>query len=238
MCTVSWVHHGSGYELFCNRDELKTRLDARPPRLYTAGDVRFFAPVDGNSGGTWIAVNDAGLTACLLNGHGTGPLPRGTTRGAIVRRVIRKTSAREALRAAGDLDLRQFAPFLLAVVEAGGASCLLDWNGRERAIVEDAERRLPLTSSSHQPAAVAAGRHRIFERIVAEGKSIDPQALHRFHTSHEPGPSAYSVCMHRQDAETVSYTRIRVRPDRIEMRYHPSPPCRPSNPTLVQLCRK
>jgi hypothetical protein len=67
MCTVSWIHQGSGYQLLCNRDEKRTRRPASAPQLLTRNNVRFVAPIDGDSGGTWVAVNEFGLSLVLLN---------------------------------------------------------------------------------------------------------------------------------------------------------------------------
>jgi uncharacterized protein with NRDE domain len=67
MCTVSWIHQDGGYQLLCNRDERCARKPALPPRLQGRGEVRFIAPVDGEHGGSWIGVNQFGLSLCLLN---------------------------------------------------------------------------------------------------------------------------------------------------------------------------
>src|SRR5947209_18986874 len=74
MCTVSWLRTPQGYQLLCNRDELFARQPAQAPRQSSVNGVRFIAPVDGDFGGTWIAVNEFGLSLCVLNGYRkTGP---------------------------------------------------------------------------------------------------------------------------------------------------------------------
>ena len=67
MCTVSSIYQGSGYQLLCNRDERRTRRPASAPQLLTRNNVRFVAPIDGDFGGTWLAVNEFGLSLVLLN---------------------------------------------------------------------------------------------------------------------------------------------------------------------------
>ena len=68
MCTASWLDRPEGFELFFNRDERRTRARSLPPRVVTAPDgTRYLAPIDAESGGTWIAVNEHGLAVCLLN---------------------------------------------------------------------------------------------------------------------------------------------------------------------------
>jgi hypothetical protein len=66
MCTVSWVHQKDGYQLLSNRDEKHTRKPALAPSLRQQRQVRFLAPIDGDQGGSWIGVNQFGLSLCLL----------------------------------------------------------------------------------------------------------------------------------------------------------------------------
>ena len=68
MCTVTWIYEPGGYHLLCNRDEKKDRAPALAPRIHQRGWVRFIAPVDAQFGGSWIAVNEFGVSVCLLNG--------------------------------------------------------------------------------------------------------------------------------------------------------------------------
>src|SRR5437762_13943150 len=68
VCTVSIISPGDGVlRLACNRDELWSRPDALPPRLMHFGQRQAALPIDPQSGGTWMAVNDAGLTCAILN---------------------------------------------------------------------------------------------------------------------------------------------------------------------------
>src|SRR5262249_2333428 len=61
----------------------------------------------------------------------------------------------------------------------------------------------------------------ICEKRIANG--IDElRALHR---SHEPRRGPFSICMHRDDAATVSYTEITVEDHAVTMRYKAGSPC-------------
>jgi len=69
MCTLTW-RRGSKetVEVFFNRDEKKTRSRAEPPgERFDANGVRYLSPLDPESGGTWMLVNERGLVVCLLN---------------------------------------------------------------------------------------------------------------------------------------------------------------------------
>ena len=49
MCTVTWIEQPDRYSLFFNRDELRTRLPARPPEIHTGDRARYVAPIDGDA---------------------------------------------------------------------------------------------------------------------------------------------------------------------------------------------
>lgn len=81
--------------LAANRDELLDRRWEGPGWLSRV--PRIFGPRDLVSGGTWLGVNEAGLTAALTNHEGT--LASGESlcsRGLVVLETLRHGSAREA----------------------------------------------------------------------------------------------------------------------------------------------
>lgn len=82
MCTVTIVPLGvrgspgasaaattGRARIACNRDEQRTRPAGLPPIVRTIGGRRVACPIDPESGGTWIGVNDAGLVFALLNAN-------------------------------------------------------------------------------------------------------------------------------------------------------------------------
>ena len=102
MCTLTWFHESDRYQLFFNRDERRTRKPAIPPALRQKGPSRFIAPLDGNFGGTWIGVNEHGLTLCLLNGHAgddvAAPTADYTSRGLLLTSLIDSRSTAQLAR--------------------------------------------------------------------------------------------------------------------------------------------
>ena len=211
MCTVSWVHHRDGYELLCNRDEKLTRTAAKPPCLFEQYGVRFLAPVDTAFGGTWLAVNQFGTSLCLLNGPGPAP-KNARSRGLLVWELVP-----QGIHALKHRDLSFYAPFTLLMLEPGKPAMLGIWDGA-RLEMEPGDPHMPLTSSSQDPDGVRRSRLNQFARR--------PGSLHEFHAGHGDGPSAYSACMHRPDAETVSYSHITVTRNNIRFSYVPGSPCR------------
>src|SRR5262245_8061057 len=71
--TVSWTPTREGYALRFNRDERRTRGPGLPPGMMEGDGVRFLAPTDADAGGTWIGVNQFGLTVGLLNRYHEAP---------------------------------------------------------------------------------------------------------------------------------------------------------------------
>jgi hypothetical protein len=208
-----------GYELLTNRDEKLTRSPAHGPRLLESGGVRYLAPLDGEFGGTWVGVNEFGIAMCLLNGM--GPADGLRSRGLLVRDLLDSVSVDEALRRAGGCG---YAPFRLLLL--GTDAKLIEWDGRR--LAAGAARHL-LVSSSYDQAGVERARRHEFARAPS---------LLCFHRSHADSPSAYSPCMHRADAATVSFTRVCVTRSRVQLSYTGAPPCRRAPGTTITLARR
>ena len=227
MCTVSWLHQGGGYELLCNRDERHTRRLARPPRVRRRRGVRFITPADGDAGGSWVGVNEFGLTLCLLNRY---DVPAGsarpyTSRGRLVLGLIDCRSEVEVSRRVARMALARFRPFTLLALAAGRPSLVLRWAGRPPVAEGVGEAQVPLTSSSFDTEGVVESRRRHFRQMAAGAGPVTGELLYNFHRSHAPARGAYSTCMHREDAATVSFTWIRVTAGAVECRYQPQAPC-------------
>jgi hypothetical protein len=235
MCTVSWFHEDGGYHLLCNRDEKRTRVPAAPPAVRVRGGVRFIAPADGDFGGTWIATNEFGVSICLLNGASAGRAAR--SRGLLLLDLAGEQSSLEVCTHIWRADLTAFAPFTLVALEPGLPAAVAEWDGAEKAIVLNGESLLPLVSSSFEPAAVRAYRRRQFRRQMVAAEKVDAHVLYRFHESHGSRPDAYSPCMHRPDAETVSFSWVRVSESEAEFFYSPGAPCQwmPGQTTRIPL---
>lgn len=229
---MTWLRRDGGYQVFFNRDERLTRKPASPPLVHRAGRRRFIAPRDGDFGGTWLAVNDAGVTLALHNARTTPqggiPEPPGgyTSRGLLATSLADADGFDDVRQRLGALPLDSFRGFLLTVFAADGSASLVRWTGAALGFEERMSCRAPLVSSSFDTDDVPARRAELFRRLMLE-LNADPVERHlAYHESHLPSRGAYSPCMHRPDAMTVSFSWIRVTPDRVEYRYAPHSPCR------------
>jgi uncharacterized protein with NRDE domain len=227
MCTASWLPGTDGYFLCFNRDESRSRLPGRPPSLGMANGLRVVAPSDGNHGGTWIGVNEAGLTVAVANRYQVPrppvPLDR-ISRGLLVMELLGLRSLRDLERALSDRRLQRYEPFTLLGLERGAPAHLWNWNGETLAVSRQEEPGLLLASSAADQEAAAAARRDTFAQAAALGP-LDPKALAAIHASHRPVRGPLSVCMHREEASTVSFSMVTAGRGRISLAHANGPPC-------------
>ena len=229
MCTLSWIRGAEDgvYEIHFNRDERRTRLPASVPRECEVDGVRLLAPQDGDAGGSWIAVNEHGVTVCLLNRHHeeeayvpSDPVSRG-------RLVLECASADSVLgvreRVTG-AEMSCYRPFDLAAFAVTSEPLLHTWNGERLEVRPLTSGDRPLASSGLDPIGVARTRRALFELALRQSPE-NSETFTRLHASHQPDRGSYSVCMHRDDAQTVSYSRIRVGQGMARFAYADGPPC-------------
>jgi len=222
MCTITWVREDRQYDLFCNRDERKTRKRAIPPAVHRTNDVSFLAPIDGDAGGTWIAANESGLTLTLLNYYHASVAvepPAVRSRGLLVADLVTCTDLQEIEDALRNVELQQYNPFVLISFSASDDPLRSRWDGSILLHDRLSDSDLPLTTSAFEPGRVAQARRKTFSeyRDLWGGISID--MLNAYHRSVEDEDSACAVCMDRSDSSTVSFTHVTISPDEISMAY-------------------
>ena len=81
-------------------------------------------------------------------------------------------------------------------------------------------------SSGHDEASATMTRDTVCLKAAEEPDTGTLPWLERLHSSHDPEEGASSICMHRDEAETVSMTILKVSGKSAAMRYHADPPCR------------
>ena len=237
MCTVTWRFTpdsgGWALDLGFNRDERRDRPLAQPPRVRRPeAGLPFIAPRDPAGGGSWLALNTAGLCLGLLNLYeaeaGVPDRDASFSRGRLVWQLAGSQEVgqvREGLQRI--LERERLRPFQLLVAQGGALRRVDLWRWDGRALLEsDLMAEVPLlSSSSHRPAAVVAGR-RMLHDAVAGPAGLASADRFVFHRSHLPRRGPWSVCMHRPDARTVSYSQLRASGSGISFRYAAGAPCR------------
>lgn len=234
MCTVTFIARRNGYALGMNRDERLSRVDARPPARAPVGKRLALFPSE-PAGGTWIGVNDAGVTFALINWYSVPPLRSPVaSRGHIVRSLLAADSPSMSREMLGTMPLDRVNPF--RVIGIFPASCaLIEWRWnveRLECIPHPWQTNTWISSGFDEP-----GAQQTRGKVFAEALRFDSSRLawlRQLHSSHAPACGPYSHCMHRPDAQTVSYTEITVSHRSSVMRYVNVPPCWRSVPVLVQ----
>lgn len=120
MCTVIVsINPGQSWPLLiaANRDE---RLDRpwEPPGRHWPEQPQITGGKDGLGGGTWLAVNDKGVAAAVLNRVGSlGPAPGKRSRGDLPMVSLAHDTAEAAARAVAALDAGTFRSFNMLVAD-------------------------------------------------------------------------------------------------------------------------
>lgn len=190
--------------------------------------MRILAPVDADAEGTWVGVNERGIGLCLLNGRSREGEegPEGfTSRGLLVLDLLACLSLEEVGVRLRSADLARRRGFLLLGLALDRPPVLHAWDGQ--ALTTNLDPTGPLVSSSRDTEEARRHRERTWRRLHPAGTAPTPRTLAAFHRSHEPEAGPWSVCMHREEAHTVSASRVRVTTaGRAEFQYAPGPPCR------------
>jgi hypothetical protein len=222
-----------------NRDESRTRAVGLPPRVRQFGSRAAVLPTDPLSGGTWLAVNDAGLALAVLNvnppdrARGAPEPPR--SRGAVIPSLLECDSPSAALVACERLNYREFAPFRLVLI-GGGLVADVRWDRRApMAMSRLIGAPLLFTSSGLGDHLVEGARRELFEQLFAAEPRAWEAAQHAFHRHRWPGREHLSVNMSRDTAHTVSHAVIDLGATEAVFVYHAGAPDLPAEDATVSL---
>src|SRR3974390_1314608 len=114
MCTVTFMPRKTGYCLAMNRDEKLARPQGLPPTLKFVKDRRGVCPSE-IGGGTWIALNDFGVSLALINGYliSTRVENSAIRRGRLINAACAAENPRQLEDALSTLALGRINPFRL-----------------------------------------------------------------------------------------------------------------------------
>jgi len=224
MCTLSFSPTRSGLLLAMNRDETLQRELANAPRLFSATGCIAAYPTE-PSGGTWLALNDRGMILALLNKNSPTEMKKEFSRGTLIPSLIHSDSLRTARSRLETMDLEGRLPFTLVMIGQHERRLVeAVWNGHRLQHGDRpwATRHWFSSSVSDDDATRVRGRTcEVFHKYLV----LSPESLRELHRSHSPGPGAFSICMHRTNATSVSYSEIRIDGDEAAFSYAPDSPC-------------
>jgi len=228
MCTVTFSPRKRGYTLAMNRDEKLTRATGLPPAERKINNRRVLAPSE-PGGGTWISVNDRGVTFALINWYS---IPARVdvepfSRGEVVRGVGSCNTAALAAKKLDLLPLKHSNPFrLIGLFPDSNQISEWRWDLKKLAHKKHHWKLQQWISSGFDEPQAQQTRGKAFQAAVKQKSAGNLGWLHRLHRSHSPAIGPFSTCMHREDAATVSYTEVTVSSRIAMMRYFDGSPCR------------
>jgi len=139
MCTLVILRrpgHHWPVIIAANRDEMAGR-PWKPPGRHWPDRAEVVGGVDLESGGSWLARNDHGVVAAILNRVGTlGPAPGKRSRGELVLEALDHADAGTAAVALSDLDPSAWRSFNLVVADNRSAWWLAAREGARAVVVE------------------------------------------------------------------------------------------------------
>lgn len=226
MCTLSFVPGNRSYAIGMNRDERIIRPAAYPPRITGAGTVEAIYPRE-DAGGTWIGANEIGISFALLNrNHTSTTTPKLRSRGEVIPPLLESCNRNEAERRIVKMDLRDIFPFrLIGFFPSEHAVCQWNWDTEQLESFHLPWRARHWFSSGISDELAREVRGLTCSEAWKMRDAGSVPWLRNLHASHAPEQGSFSICMHRQDAATVSYTEILCDPKVLTMRYRAGHPC-------------
>ena len=231
MCTVSFIARRRGYLLAMNRDENLTREKGLPPKMMLRDVRKIIFPTE-PGGGTWIALNDGGVTFALINWYSISARVKvnAVSRGVVVNSVSAQVSPLVAAEILTALPLLRMNPFrLIGVFPATQEIFEWRWDLKKLACKKYSRHSQQWISSGFDEPTAQRVRSATFRRALQQKSVGTVDWLRRLHRSHPPACGPFSTCMHRADAATVSCTEVAVSSRAVRMSHHATAPCKQSS---------
>lgn len=232
MCTLTFIPRDNGYCLAMNRDERISRGPAAPPARIEVGGVAAIYPRD-TEGGTWIAADARGIAFGLLNWHDPPAVGAKTrSRGDVIPALIGVPSSSDAQVVIDRINLNGVFPFRLVGIFPA-EKLIHEWRWNRQALSAQAHpwKAGHWFSSGFSDEQARTQRGLACERAWEENDAGSVAWLRRLHASHLNGPGPFSICVHRDGVETLSYTEIQCAQEQVSCNYFSGTPCTMTKPT-------
>lgn len=241
MCTLSFIARDAGYLLGMNRDERIARGAGAPPKTRKLSGTLAIYPSDGAEG-TWIGVNDRAITLALLNWNDV--IPRAVdkrktrSRGLLIPALIGSQSPAQVLAVLHAFSLDGMLPFrLIGIFPSEKEICEWRWDSAEMKRLHHDWRDGHWFSSS-----LSDKQAEMLREAVCQDARDQPDAGHapwlrRLHASHADISGSFSLCVHRPDVKTLSYTEIECTPATVRMDHFLGSPCATGTGDTIEIKR-
>jgi len=186
----------------------------------------------------WTGANSFGVTYALLNWYSrpVSGIKEPISRGKLVESVAWLGAEKEVQDHVAGQELKRFRPFrLVGVFGAEKKVSEWSWDGLELGVLEHSWESRHWASSGFDEAGAQQARRKVFDSLSDSQVSNGSQWLRSFHRSHLPVKGAMSICMHRSEAATVSYTEFVVERDLVTVNYFDGPLCEVESNAVVEI---
>ncbi len=218
MCTVTVYRNDTALQVTMNRDEARSRGPELSPQIQL-GDrgIPWLAPLDSDTGGTWMGVNPHGLIACLLNRYQDYdtyvPTAETQSRGKIIPLLLQFQNVADAhaFLVGDEFHPDRYPPFTLLLLDSR-EGIQFGWNGADARTSESPDQPWHMiTSSFVDPAQVLPWREQAFNHWRDEGE-IHQHGLPTFHLYQPEGMASSAPLMSRDISCTRSITQVTLSP--------------------------
>jgi len=228
MCTLTVVTRNDTYIMAMNRDEKIARGTGFPPEIHEFEGAKAIYPGDGD-GGTWFATNEYGIALALLNWNTVAPhgvRAKTRSRGRVIPALIDSRSLSDLHEVLDVSNLQGMMPFrLVGVFPLEQKIWEWRWDSKELGFQSHMWESRHWFSSSLSDDRAESLRGTTCRDAQHQSDAGSVPWLRRLHASHAGGPGPFSLCVHREDVKTLSYSEILVTPGHIQMGHFRGNPC-------------
>jgi hypothetical protein len=229
MCTLSVITRNYGYLLGMNRDERITRGAGLFPEIHAFTDTKTISPSVGD-GGSWIAANEYGIALAVLNWNVVISADivsrKSRSRGLLIPALIGSRTLPALQGALAVLSLKGTMPFrLVAVCPSEKKVGEWRWDSVQMEFVSHEWQARHWFSSSLSDREADRLRGTACRDAWSQPDAGTAPWLRRLHASHSYASGPFSVCVHRSDVQTLSYSEVDCTPAAIRMRHSVGSPC-------------
>jgi hypothetical protein len=217
-----------------NRDERIARGAGAAPEVRESGGTRAIYPSDGAGGtsisGTWIGANEHAMVLALLNWNdivvSAVDVTKNRSRGSVIPALISSRSLAEMRLRLDVLDLAGMQPFrLVGVFPSERQICEWRWNSGQMEFLFLGWEMRHWFSSSLSDKRAERLRGAACQDAWRQSDAGSAAWLRRLHASHAGAPGPFSVCVHRSDVKTLSYSEIECTSAVVRMGHFVGSPC-------------
>jgi hypothetical protein len=229
MCTLTVVTRNDTYLMAMNRDEKIARGPGSAAKIHEFDGVRAIYPGDGD-GGTWFATNEYGISLALLNWNDIAPraaaAAKTRSRGRVIPALIDSQSLWDLHAVFSVSNFTGMLPFRLVGVFPSERE-IWEWRWDSTQL----EFQVHLWESRHWfSSSLSDKRAETLRGTACRNAEHESDAgsvpwLRRLHALHTGGPGPFSLCVHREDVKTLSYSEVIVTPGTVQMSHVRSSPC-------------